>query len=111
MAIGAATLLLRAGTESVGMRLALFAAWVVDASGVVLLLATLLESSAGSRVAAVRKLLVFVALLLVVSIALYLLELPVAALTVGGGPPLVTGALFGLFTLVLVMFGRNARWN
>ena len=111
MAIGAAAMLLRSGSESVVLRLALFAAWVVDASCVVFLLGSLLQSSPGSRVAAVWKLLVFVVTLPVVSIALYLGGLTMAALAVGGGPPLVVGAAFGLFTLVLLTLGRNARWN
>jgi hypothetical protein len=111
MAIGAAAMLLRLGSESLELRLALFAAWVVDASCVVFLLGTLQQSSPGSRVAAVWKLFVFVATLPVVSIGLYLGGMAVAALAVGGGPPLLAGVVFGLFTLVLLTLGRNARWN
>jgi hypothetical protein len=111
MAIGAAAILLRAGSESVELRIALFTAWVVDASVMVFLLGTLQQSTPGSRVAVVWKLLVCVAILLVLSIGLYLWGMAPAALVVGGGPPLVAGAVFGLFTLVLLILGRNTRWN
>ncbi len=33
------------------------------------------------------------------------------ALMVGGGPPLVIGTGYGLFLLVVMTVGRNARWN
>jgi hypothetical protein len=111
MAIGAAAMLLRPGSESLALRLALFTAWVVDASVVVFLLGTLQQSTAGSRAGSVWKLFVLVVSLPVVSIGLYIGGLAPAALAVGGGPPLVAGVVFGLFTLVLLTLGRNARWN
>lgn len=33
------------------------------------------------------------------------------ALSIAGGPPLVVGGVYGLFIIVILTAGRNARWN
>ena len=45
------------------------------------------------------------------SVALYLRGLPILALIVGVGPALLVFGGYGLFLVVVLVAGRNARWN
>ena len=52
--------------------------------------------------------------LTVVSAAFWTARTPGAqrlALLIAGGPVLLVGVVYGLFLLIVVVFGRNARWN
>lgn len=113
MAIGGGAVLLRPtaseGPSLVGV--ALFAAWVIDAAGLMYLLGTIGQATPGSRVGSLWKLVAVIAVLIGASVGLHLGGRTMAALVVGGGPPLAVGAGIGLVVLLLVTVGRNARWN
>lgn len=57
------------------------------------------------------KLVLVVAAMLVGSVVLHLLGHPGFALVVVGGPVLVVGGGYALFLGVILLFGRNMRWN
>lgn len=92
---------------------ALIAGWVVLGTAFVHLLGVLtknftVSSSSGRHLLKVMA----VALgLIAVSAALHAYGYTGTAALVACGPPLAIGTLFGLWVLVLVTFGRNARWN
>jgi hypothetical protein len=115
MAVGAAVFVLRPGSANedsgVGLRVALFAAWVVDAAALLFVLGTIRQATPGSRVRSLWKLAAVIALVGGASIGLYLGGRSTAALVVGGGPPLAAGGCTGLVVLVFMTVGRNTRWN
>ena len=110
-AVGATTVLLRQGEDALGLRVALFVAWVLDAAALIFILGAICQATPGSRAGSLWKLVTFIAALIATSVGLYLYGLPNAALVVGGGPPLVVAGCVGLVVLFLVTLGRNTRWN
>lgn len=92
---------------------ALFVAWIVDGAAMLYLLGTLNRNrdlaSKGSRT--LLKLLALIAVLIVASGVLFTHDQVRPAVIIAGGPPLFLAAVFGLFFGVLILFGRNARWN
>lgn len=94
-------------------RVGLGAAWAIDGLALGHLLATLPQHfSAASRGG--RSLLTIAAViagLIGGSLLLHLLGLTPLAMLVAGGPPLLIGGGYGLFLVVLLTFGRGARWN
>lgn len=114
-AIGGAVLLLRTGSADeqpgVGPRIALFVSWATDAAALMFVLGSIRQVTPGSRVRSLWKLAAVIALVVAVSVALYLGGLTTAALVVGGGPPLVIGGCAALVVLIFVTVGRNTRWN
>lgn len=110
-AVGGAAVLLRSDEPSLGMRAALLAAWLFDASALVFLLGTIVQATPGSRVGSVWKLVAFITAVLCASVGLYASGRATAALLVGGGPPAVIGGVFGLVLLIFATVGRNTRWN
>jgi hypothetical protein len=58
-----------------------------------------------------RKLVLVVAAMLAVSVVLHQLGHPGVALLVAGGPTLLVGGGYALFLGVILLFGRNTRWN
>jgi hypothetical protein len=91
-------------------------AWIVD--GAVLLrcigvLAT--GTNRGHMSRSMAPLVLFLVAILAISIALVTLSHSATsawlALLVAGGPPLFVAAGYGLFMLVILTIGRNARWN
>lgn len=112
MAAGGAAVLLRPTAEELTpvVRIALFAAWMVDAA-LVFLLGTIVQATPGSRVGPLWKPAAGIAGVIVASIGLYLAGLTMIALVVGGGPPLAIGGGLGLFVLLLATVGRYTRWN
>lgn len=115
MAIGAAVFLLRPGPAEehpgVGLRIALFAAWAIDAAALVYLLGAIRQATPGGRVRSLWQLTAVIALVLAASVGLYLAGSAPAALVVGGGPPAVIGGCMGLIVLFFMTVGRNPRWN
>ncbi|MBN9520167.1 hypothetical protein J0H58_16835 [bacterium] len=112
-AIGGAVFLLRSGPaeEQPGLRIALFAAWVVDAAALLFVLGSIRQATPGSRVGSLWRLTAILAGLILTSVGLYLGGMTLAALAVGGGPPAVVGGCALLFVGLVVTIGRNARWN
>lgn len=116
VAIGAAALVLRPGPAAeeppgLGVRVALFAAWVADAAALLYVAGTIRQATPGGRVRSLWDLAAVIALVLAVSVGLYLGGLATAALVVGGGPPAVLGGCAAVFVLLVATLGRNARWN
>ena len=109
--VGGAAVLLRSDEPSLGMRVALLAAWLIDASALVFLLGTIVQATPGGRVGSVWKLVAFTTAVLCASVGLYVGGQATAALLVGGGPPAVIGGVFGLVLLIFATVGRNTRWN
>ena len=110
-AVSGAAVLLRSDAPSLGMRAALLAAWLIDASALVFLLGTIVQATPGSRLGSVWKLVAVITGVLCVSVGLYVGGQATAALIVGGGPPAVIGGVFGLVVLIFATVGRNTRWN
>lgn len=110
-AVCGAAVLLRSGEPSLGMRAALLAAWLIDASALVFLLGTIVQATPGSRLGSVWKLVTFIVAVLCARVGLYVVGQTTAALIVGGGPPAVIGGVFGLVLLIFMTVGRNTRWN
>jgi hypothetical protein len=106
-----AAVLLRSDEPSLGMRAALLAAWLIDASALVFLLGTVVQATPGSRVVSVWKLVAVITGVLCASVGLYVAGQTTAALIVGGGPPALIGGVFGLVLLIFATAGRNTRWN
>lgn len=94
-----------------GLLLAL--AWIVDGAAVLYLLATMVKNFElrSSQALSMIKAMSFCAAILITSVVLWLLGHPSLALLVAGGPPLVLATIAGLFLLVMLTAGRNARWN
>jgi hypothetical protein len=110
-AVCGAAVLLRSDEPSLGMRAALLAAWLIDASALVFLLGTVAQATPGSRLGSVWKLAGVTAGVLCASVGLYLGGQTTVALIVGGGPPAALGGVFGLVLLIFATVGRNTRWN
>lgn len=110
-AVSGAAVLLRADEPSLGMRAALLAAWLIDASALVFLLGTIAQATPGSRLGSIWKLVAFITAVLCASVGLYVAGQATAALIVAGGPPAVIGVVFGLVLLIFATVGRNTRWN
>lgn len=110
-AVSGAAALLRADEPSLGMRAALLAAWLIDASALMFLLGTIVQATPGSRLGSVWKLVAFITVVLCASVGLYVAGQTTAALIVGGGPPAVICGAFGLVLLIFSTVGRNTRWN
>lgn len=113
-AVGTATVLLLSGSEPVAgwgiaVRILLFAAWVADGAALLYVLGSLLRHVPPAP--AILKVAAVLGGLITGSVALYLGELPVLALAVAGGPPLLVGGGYALFFGAVLMSGRNARWN
>ena len=70
-----------------------------------------LQSPGSSARASVLKTMVAVAGLGAAGVTLHALGRPTLAALVAGGPLSAIGAFYGLWILVLLTFGRNARWN
>lgn len=94
-------------------RVLLLAAWVADGGAFLYLLGGLAQSFPWDSRGA-RFLLKAAAAVLAVTVGGLLLFVSGHtrwAVLVAGGPPLVLGGIFGLFFGLLLLFGRNARWN
>ncbi|AWM40211.1 hypothetical protein GobsT_13420 [Gemmata obscuriglobus] len=115
VAVGAAALLLRPSPgedgPAVGVRIALFAAWAVDAAALVFILGSIRQATPGGRVGSLWKLVAVIAGLVGASVALHLGDLSRAALLLAGGPPAVLIVIAALFVGLMMTVGRNARWN
>lgn len=111
VSLGGAVTVLREGEGHAGVRLGLLAAWAIDAGALLFALGSVRQATPGGRVGALWVLVGVTAALLGVSVGLSVAGLPLAALVVGGGPPLAVGVCFGLVMLFFVTVGRNARWN
>lgn len=100
-------------TWDVAVRVLLGLAWAVDSLAIGYVVGTLRQSFPnGSRGGgSLRVIAAVVVGLVVVSVALHLFGWTTAALFVSGGPPAVVGIGFGLFVLVILVFGRGGRWN
>ncbi len=97
----------------IALRVLLGASWAVAGYALGYLLATRVRnfpagSSSGRRLHLLAGVL---AALVAASVALHLIGFTLPALLVIGGPVLLIGGGYGLFVLVLVVFGRGARWN
>src|SRR5690606_19179086 len=101
-AVCGAAVLLRSDEPSLGMRAALLAAWLIDASALVFLLGTIVQATPGSRLGSVWKMVAVITGVLCASVGLYAAGQITAALIVGGGPPAVIGIVFGLVVLIFV---------
>jgi hypothetical protein len=115
-ASGIATSFPASSPRSATMMTLLALAWLID-GGVLLRCVGLLTTST-NRAHMTRSLGPLMALLIAIlatSIALVTLtNSPTAAslaLLIAGGPPLLVGGGYGLFILVMLTAGRNARWN
>lgn len=93
--------------------LALVTAWVVDGA-LLLLLATTFLKNFGFGSHEGRSLLLpmgFLAAMIGGSAVLWSLGHPRTALAVAAGPTLAVAVAYGLFIAMMLIFGRNARWN
>jgi hypothetical protein len=95
------------------LRVLLGLSWAVAGYTVGYLIATRVRSFPAGSSSGRRLLLLagVVAALIAASVALYLFGFTLFALLVTGGPVLLLSGGYGLFVLVLVVFGRGARWN
>jgi hypothetical protein len=88
-------------------------AWAVDAAAL-LYVAGVMLANRGSRPGALLVVAGILAGMIAASLLLWRAGNPAAtklALIIAGGPPLVIGVGYGLFVLLMVTVGRNARWN
>jgi hypothetical protein len=99
-------------------QLLLALSWGVDALALLYVAGVILANRTPTTPATPGSLLVLVAVLagmLVSSLALWGMSgSPAAmrtALLIAGGPPLLIGGGYGLFVLLMMTVGRNARWN
>jgi hypothetical protein len=96
----------------VATRVALGAAWAIEALALGYVVGTLRQNfPTGSGGRSLRVIAAIIAGLIVASVALHLFGLTLAGLLVAGGPPALIGGGYGLFMAVLLVFGRNTRWN
>jgi hypothetical protein len=96
----------------VAARVALGVAWLIDGVALGYVVGTLPQcfpSGSGGR--SLRVIAAVITGLIVASVACHLFGLTAAGLLVAGGPPLLVGVGYGLFLAVLLVFGRNTRWN
>ena len=91
----------------------LLLAWIVDGAFLLWMVGQLRKHyQPGTSVTRSQgKLVLTVAAMLVGSVVLHLLGRPGFALLVVGGPVLVVGGGYALFLGVILLFGRNMRWN
>lgn len=93
-------------------RLALGFAWGIDALALAHLVGLLLgHSQNGSGGRSLRLITGVLAALVTASVALQLFGFTGWAVLVAGGPTALAGLGYGLFLAVLLIFGRNSRWN
>ena len=87
--------------------------WIVGGGALLYLVGQLARSPNWRRRpgSTLAKCCAIVCLLLLASLALRLAGYPRLACLISGGPPAVLGSLFGLWTLVLLIAERQARWN
>jgi hypothetical protein len=88
-------------------------AWAVDAAALLYVIGVMLANR-GSRPGALVVVAGILVAMIAVSALLFRAGGPAAtrlALVIAGGPPLVIGVGYGLFVLLMVTVGRNARWN
>jgi hypothetical protein len=99
--------------RDVAVRVLLGVAWAVDGLAIGYVIGTLRQNftSGASGGHSLRVIAVVITGLLAVSVALHLFGLTTAGLLVAGGQPLLVGGGYGLFLAVLLVFGRNSRWN
>lgn len=92
---------------------ALVAGWLVLGTAFLHLFTTLRKNfSPGSRQGrSLLKVMAVVVGLVAASVALHVCGFTGTAALVALGPPGALGTLFGLWFLLLITFGRNARWN
>ena len=100
-----------AGVASFGSvgRTLLAISWVIDAVALMYLVKV-----ASTRLHRFRPLagpFAALAAVIVLSVALATFGHPWAALTIAGGPILVLGGSYGVFLAVVLLCGKNARWN
>jgi hypothetical protein len=94
----------------------LFIAWLID-GGVLLYAIGPISTSANKRhlLGTMAGVIAALVAMLAVSIGLVTMsDTPAAArwaLAIAGGPPLLLGAAYGAFIVVILTAGRNARWN
>jgi hypothetical protein len=92
--------------------LPLMGAFVLNGIALHHLLRTFRQHPAGTSGARTTgTLLLVVVLLIAAGLGLQFAGLPRLAALVAGGPPAVVGLLAGGWLLLLLTFGRNARWN
>ena len=91
----------------------LVVAWVVVGAALLYLLQTVLTKfGPGSRErASLWRFITALTALLAGSVLLHLFGHTSLATLVAGGPPLLVGGFYGLWILVILTLGRNARWN
>lgn len=120
MTIGGGVFALTPGLGSDGLtsgevvlRVLLGLSWAVAgyAFGYVLVVLSRGVSSGSSGSRMLTPFCVIIAGLLVLSVVLHLCGFTLLALMATGGPVLLVGGGYGLFVLVLLIFGRNSRWN
>jgi hypothetical protein len=105
-----------AQVRSAAMMVFLAIAWVIDGGGLLWIVGLLATST---NTAHMMRSLGPVAAVLVAMIASSVALVTLTdsakaawlALSIAGGPPLAIGAAYGLFILVILIAGKNARWN
>lgn len=96
------------------LRVLLLIAWLVDGAALMLIVGNQaryrmpLKSSVMTIVAILAGLIAVSAALAFFGGSIWTL---LAAVIVAGGPPAMVGLFYGFFILVVLVFGRNTRWN
>jgi peptidoglycan/LPS O-acetylase OafA/YrhL len=113
LAAAVAILLAMEDMSNPTMLILLFMAWAVDGAAAFYLAGTLSQQwewrSRGTRT--LMKLLLGIISLLVASVVFLFFDDVPTALAIAGGPSLVLAVVFGVYFSVLILAGRNARWN
>ncbi|QOV91580.1 hypothetical protein [Humisphaera borealis] len=93
----------------------LLVSWLINGLALMYLIGTLILASRGGRVPkSIVKVSLMLAAILAGSVILNAIGTPWSqrtALTLAGAPIVLIGGGYGLFILVILTFGRNARWN
>lgn len=91
----------------------LLLAWIVDGACLLYLLGMLTKYFAphAQVTRSQLKLVLVLVVMIVGSIVLHLAGYAGPALLVAGGPVALVGGAYGLFLGVILLFGRNVRWN
>jgi hypothetical protein len=102
--------------RSTAVMVLLAIAWLID-GGVLMRCAALLATSgnAGHMARSLLPLMLFLGAILIASVVIvtttHTNAAALLALLIAGGPPAFVGVGYGLFMLVILTVGRNARWN
>jgi len=93
------------------LRQGMVAAWAADLLGLGFVLAAAAARRGQGTVGALLPPAAVLAGVLVTGAALWMAGARWAALAVTAAPPVLVGGGYGPFVLVILLFGRNARWN